>query len=84
MFPYSEYTYHFIATVNQNAQESINLARKEEGSIKVEREEPRSLVDARRQVTLMQFHLGTSPLSCPTGCNRTAEVSGIGLLRWSF
>lgn len=59
--PCSEYAYHFIIAIDQKAQESPSLAKKEEGDIKVERGEQGRLVDATRQVTPTAVYLGTSP-----------------------
>lgn len=41
--PRGEYVHHFIIAINPKGQESISLARKEEGNIQVAREEPKEV-----------------------------------------
>lgn len=54
--PCNECVHRFIIVINQKGQESISLAKKEEGNIQVER--GRKLVDAERLTVLaLQFYL---------------------------
>ena len=56
--PCNECVHRFIIVINQKGQESISLAKKEEGNIQVERGGPRKLVDAERLTVLaLQFYL---------------------------
>lgn len=61
--PCREYVHHFIIVINQKGQESICLAKTEQGKIQVERRKTRRLVDAKRQVTLTAVFLRNKP-SC--------------------